>query len=230
MEHEQARQMMAAERYLLNELAPDVRDAFEEHLFGCQECALDVRTGAAFVDQARRELARGPVPPKSKPEARVSAKGWLGWLRPAIVIPVFAVLLAFIAYQNLAVLPGARQEVASVQVPRVLASVSLMGGATRGGTTPAITVPRSEPFLLFVDIPPDSQSASYVAELYDPAGALQWSLPISAAAARDTVSLRVPGTNHAAGLYTLVVSGVNASGVKQPAVARYPFELQFQSR
>ena len=42
MTHSEAVQQMAAERYLLDELAPDVRDAFEEHMFDCQECALDV--------------------------------------------------------------------------------------------------------------------------------------------------------------------------------------------
>ena len=53
MEHIEAVQQMAAERYLLDELPPELRDAFEEHLFDCPECAFDLRAGAAFVDEAK---------------------------------------------------------------------------------------------------------------------------------------------------------------------------------
>ena len=49
MDHTDATRLMATDQYLLNELAPEVRDEFEEHLFGCSECALDLRSGAAFV-------------------------------------------------------------------------------------------------------------------------------------------------------------------------------------
>ena len=49
MDHGEALQMMAAERYLLDELTPEERDAFELHMFGCHECALDLRAGAAFM-------------------------------------------------------------------------------------------------------------------------------------------------------------------------------------
>ena len=39
MNHTEAVEQMAAEGYLLNELTPDARDAFEEHVFDCAECA-----------------------------------------------------------------------------------------------------------------------------------------------------------------------------------------------
>ena len=56
MNHSEAVQMMATERYLLGELSPELREAFEEHYFDCQECALDLRTEAAFVDAAKAQL------------------------------------------------------------------------------------------------------------------------------------------------------------------------------
>jgi anti-sigma factor RsiW len=62
MDHQQATQLMAVEKYLLDELAPEVRDEFEEHFFDCQECATDLRATAGFMDAAKREFRLNPVP------------------------------------------------------------------------------------------------------------------------------------------------------------------------
>ena len=56
MNHSEAVEQMASERYLLNELTPDARDAFEEHVFDCPECALDLRAGTLFVHEAKVQL------------------------------------------------------------------------------------------------------------------------------------------------------------------------------
>ena len=53
MDHNEALQLQAAEKYVLGELSPPLRDEFEEHFFECQECALDVKAAAGFVDNAR---------------------------------------------------------------------------------------------------------------------------------------------------------------------------------
>src|ERR1700751_56088 len=57
MDHKEAVRQNATERYLLDELDPELRDQFEEHLFDCQDCALDVRAGAMFVEQSKVILA-----------------------------------------------------------------------------------------------------------------------------------------------------------------------------
>ena len=60
MDHNQATQLTAVEKYLLDELPPEVRDEFEEHFFDCQECATDLRATAGFIDAAKREFKVNP--------------------------------------------------------------------------------------------------------------------------------------------------------------------------
>ena len=49
MSHDEAVRCFAAEQYLLEELTPELREEFEQHLFDCHECAIDLRAGAAFL-------------------------------------------------------------------------------------------------------------------------------------------------------------------------------------
>ena len=69
MNHSEAVEMMATERYLLGELSPELREAFEEHYFDCQECALDLRAEAAFVDAAKMQLPNMATAPAASPAA-----------------------------------------------------------------------------------------------------------------------------------------------------------------
>ena len=62
MDHHQATQLTAVEKYLLDELTPEVRDEFEEHFFDCQDCATDLRATASFMDAAKTEFRINPVP------------------------------------------------------------------------------------------------------------------------------------------------------------------------
>src|SRR5678809_1260477 len=101
MDHDEAVRQKATERYLLDELDPELRDQFEEHLFDCQDCALDLRAGAMFVEQTKVILSEIPAVSVARVPAAAAAKpGWLAWLRPAFAVPVLALLLVVIAYQN----------------------------------------------------------------------------------------------------------------------------------
>src|SRR5271156_3413280 len=101
MDHNEAVQQNATERYLLQELDPDVRDQFEEHLFDCQDCALDVRSGAMFVEQSKVILGEKPEAAVARVPVRVPApSGWFGWMRPAFAAPALALLLIVIGYQG----------------------------------------------------------------------------------------------------------------------------------
>lgn len=225
MDHEEAIRVKATERYLLNELDPNLRDQFEEHLFDCQECALDVRAAAMFVEQSKTVLSEPPQPSAVRVPVVVPVKpGWFGWLRPALALPVLAVLLAVVVFQNLVTYPHLKQ---AASTPQVLpwASVNV---STRGANAPPVSVTQGKGFLLFVRIPPEKSYSRYTADLYNPAGKLEWSLTIPATSAEDTWPVQVPAADRESGVYTLRVHGITASGESTEVGFPTTFELQVQ--
>jgi hypothetical protein len=226
MDHDAVVRQQMTERYLLDELDSEIRDEFEEHFFDCPDCALDVRAGALFVEQSKVVLAErsDPVPARLPVSLPVSARpGWLAWLRPALVVPVIALLLVTIGYQNLVTYPHLQQAMNS---PQVLPFASVNVG-TWGAGGPLITTSPGEGFLLFVRIPPEEGYSHYTAELYNPAGKVEWSLTIPATSAQDQWPVKVPGANRKAGSYILKVRGVTAAG-ESKEVGGASFELQIQ--
>ncbi len=228
MDHAVAVDRKMTERYLLGELDPQACQEFEEHFFDCPECALDVRTAALFIEHSKSSLAKEsepvaafspvvrPVPPKPV----LSEPGWLAWLRPAFAMPVMALLLAVIGYQNLVIYPRLQQA-----RPQVLPSAFLSIGAMGSGDQ-TISIAPEQSFLLLVRIPPDSYP-SHTAELYNPAGKLQWSLTLPSSSTQDQWPLQVPGAKRESGEYGLVVRGLtdNSEGKE---VGRVTFDLQIQ--
>ncbi len=235
MDHDVVVRQHMTERYLLDELEPQARDEFEEHFFGCPDCALDVRAGAMFVEQSKIALAEKsePIPTGLPVNAPVPTKaGWLAglgaMLRPAFAVPVMALLLAVIGYQNLVTYPQLTRQLNS---PQVLPWAPVNVG-TYGSEGPVITAHPGQGFLLFVRIPPDGGYSHYTAELYNPAGKLEWSLTIPVASGKETSAqdqwpVQVPGANREAGNYTLAVRGITTAG-ESKEVGRASFELQIQ--
>jgi hypothetical protein len=224
MNHDVVVRQKMTERYLLDELVPEQRDEFEEHLFDCRDCADDVRAGAIFVEQSKIVLAEDPAAaPAPVPVLIPPQPGWFAWLRPAFAVPALAVLLAVVGYQNLVTYP---QLQAALKQPHVLPMASVNLG-TWGAGGPAITTAQGRGFLLFVRIPPDGVYDHYTADLINPAGKLEWSLTIPAVAGQDQWPVEVPGTNREAGTYTIAIHGINAAG-ESIDKGRASFELQIQ--
>jgi hypothetical protein len=223
MDHGDASRLMASEKYLLDELSPAEMEAFEEHLFACHECALDVRAGSLFLQHGKTELANpAPLVGRVAAEARLS-RGF-PWWRPAFM-PAMAILLIVVGYQNLVTLPAMKGALAENKVPRLLPAAALVSSTSRGSTPSLIEVRRGEQFLLPVDIQSQDAFQSYVVELQNSAGRVEWSLPVSSESAKNTLTLQAPGVNQA-GHYQVVVMGRNAKG-ENSEVGRYPFDLQF---
>ena len=214
MNHDDAVQLMVAEQYLLNELSPELREQFEEHFFGCAECANDVRAAAVLIDQSKvifaSESAPLPVPvPATKPEP----SGWFAWFRPAFALPVMAVLLAVIAYQNFRERPA----------PEVLPAAFLTIGS-RGGNIPSISARPGESFLLRVTVPTETSYSAVYADIYGPTGKREWSLKLPYTTENDSYFLAVPAGRRESGVYTVAIRGIGADG-SSTEVGRSSFEL-----
>jgi hypothetical protein len=221
MDHSEAVNAMMAERYLLDELSPDERDAFEEHFFDCTECAVDVRAGAAFVQEAKAQLPGLTLEAAPRAQAAKSpvkdSDSWLDRLRrlfssPLLAGPVFAALIAVVGYQNLVTVPGLRT---AATEPRLLTPVALHG-ATRGEPV-TIDADRNADVDLMVDVPVRPEITSYSLALTDPRGKLAWTRNVSGdavVAQGDTLSLAIPGFGLQSGTYSLRISGTSAAGTQ----------------
>jgi hypothetical protein len=236
MDHGEARQQMLAEKYLLNELPPETRDAFEEHFFDCPECAFDLRAGSAFVNEAKVQLpglmASSPqgsgfasgVPDKKR-NGRFSLSGWWKPLfaSPAFAAPVFATLLLVVGYQNLVTLPAMRT---AMNEPQLMPTFALHTGS-RGSDHTVVEADRKLGVGLVIDVPEQAAYASYAVDLYDPKGKLAWTRKISAAeigTEDGTLTVALPGRGLVAGSYSLTISGVSATGLSTP-IAHHAFDI-----
>jgi hypothetical protein len=222
MDHNQAVRLKATERYLLNELDTDELEQFEEHLFDCQECALDLRAAAMFLEQSKTILSEPVESAARVAKPAPASPGW-AWLRPAFAVPVLALLVVVVGYQSLVKIPALQQ--ASTR-PAILPYATITV-ATRSANTPVVHATQGQPFVLLVNIPAEARFSSYVVDLYDPAGRIQWSLPISAEAANDTVPVRIPALREP-GNYALSVRGIGQSSTDLTEIGKQPFEVRFQ--
>jgi hypothetical protein len=223
MDHDEAIRQKATERYLLDELDHELRDQFEEHLFDCQDCALDVRAAAVFVEQSKVILTEPIAPCAVKEPAAAAKPGWFDWLRPAFAVPVLALLLSVIGYQNFVTVPKLTQEANQPQVgPWASLNVS-----TRGTETTLIKTHPGEGFAVLLNLPPEDGFVSYAVDLYNPSGKLEWSGPIPAESVEEGHQIYIPGRNRLPGAYTLVVRGITRAG-ESKELSRHPIDLQIQ--
>ena len=221
MDHTAVVREKTTERYLLNELAPDLRDEFEEHYFDCPDCAQDVSAGSLFVEHSKLVLAESPEAVPARVAARPVRGGIFVWLRPAFAAPALALLLAVVGYQNLVTYPRLQSE---LNRPRVLPAVFVNTGAYGAEET---AVPEGNGLLLSLRISPDGVYARYTAELYNPAGKPEGSFTITPAPGQDQWSVTVPAVHREAGTYTLALHGITSSGETKD-LGSTSFQLQIQ--
>ena len=250
MDHSEALELKAAERYLLGDLTGVQRQEYEEHFFGCPECAQALGLGVVFIENARDILApeAHPAPasvafapekvapvPEQSPKQTPKQSWFAVFLRPAFAAAALA-LLAFVivyqggVYQGGGVTPQFKTAAAVQDTPQVLAAFSLLAQSSRGRAPAGILVPRDRPIGLFIDIPPIHPFAFYDCQFQDADGKLEFSLKVSAEEARQTVELFVPPSRLQPGQHVLVVRGLDSSqGLAGPEVVRFPFSLSFSN-
>jgi hypothetical protein len=230
MNHEQAIQGQAAERYLLGELDGPEREAYEEHFFDCAACAEEVKAGAAFARAARDYFATVPAatatPERKAPELRPTRASWFN-LRdlfrpvPAFAFSLLLLLATATVYQNMVTIPRLR-------APQVASFVFLSESRDE---VKIVTASRHGLVGLEFMVPPGKDFVSYEAQIApegkDPVAALL----ISEQQAHQPVPVSIAADTLAAGKYVLFVYGISSKAGENNArtvVARFSFELQIQ--
>jgi anti-sigma factor RsiW len=149
MDHLEAKRIQAAEKYVLGELTPEVRDEYEEHYFDCEDCTADLKAASAFVGIGKQifaeEAARETVGEPEKEGGGFSS--WFSWLRPAIAVPAMAALVAIIVYQNVTGVPTRVSNEGATEAQAYRATYRIQG-ATRGESQPTkVTVNAQEAWI-----------------------------------------------------------------------------------
>jgi len=230
MQHNEADQTLAVERYLLGDMDPTEIEQFEEHLFTCPECAESVKAGAVFVENAR-DVFREPAAQAERESPRQTL-AWkpIPWWRRLLVpswVPalVALALLCVAGYQRFVVIPGLRTQLAEVTAPQPLVSFALH--AVSRGAPQSVVVPAGATFFsLYFDVAVENASG-YSCVILDTSGSVKYSehLPAPRSEAGGTLNLLVGRSGLPAGDYTLVVSA-GSPGAAQ--IGRYPFHLAYQ--
>jgi hypothetical protein len=229
MNHQEALREMAVERYLLGELSGASLDSFEEHLFECSECTMDVKAGVTFIDGARTELSA----PRKVAVPRVEGgQRWTSWLTsPWILAPALAACLLILCFQTFVLQPRMRQELAQMQAPSVLNPLVLANAGARGDSIPEIVAPEHGSFVISLDVPATGGFSSFLCSLHGPDGSLLWQTTVSPEQARDALLINIPTGKTKEGLNTFLVQGLpisDTSNGRLVDLASYRFHLKVQ--
>ena len=228
MNHQEALREMAVERYLLGELSGVSLDSFEEHLFDCPECAMDVKNGGTFIDAARTELS---VPRRVAVPRVESARSWTSWFTsPWFLAPALSACLLILSFQTFVLQPRMRREITQAQ-PAVLNPLILANAGPRGDSIPAIVAPEHGSFAVSLDVPTTGGFSGYRCSLFAPDGSLLWQTTVSPEQARDALLITMPTDKIKEGLNTFLIQGLPANtGASGTLVdlARYKFRVTIQ--
>jgi hypothetical protein len=227
MDHEIAVQNLAVESYLLGEMTPAEREAFEDHYFQCAICAEDLRAASQFLEDAREIWATEKpvaVPAVATParEPSRSIRDWFAWLQPQVAAPALAALLLLAGgamYQSLRLQTQLSEAITPRAVP-----YTVLRPPTRGDATVVTAVPGDSVILQF-DLPNiPSQEWQFVVKSADDSVVLQ--MDGDALMPGDLVTLSIPRFDLPPGRYDLVVENLAASGEADREAARYPLEVR----
>jgi hypothetical protein len=217
MDHAQAIQTQAAEKYLLGEFSATQQEEFAEHFFDCEECAKDVRLTALFMDTAKRVMA-ADLGDKPNLTVKKSSSGWhSAWYAVAASIALLAVIL----YQNVVTIPKLR----SFAAPQALEYFSIAGMGSRGTAQTVVTPSHERPFILLADIPSHENIDQYRCEILNGDGKTVLSIDVTEALARKTVPLLIPASTLSRGTYSFAISGRTKEDPAFTQLEKYPLQV-----
>jgi hypothetical protein len=230
MDHQEVQAMGAVERYLLGELDPDAREAFEAHFFDCQDCASDVRSGSIFLEHAKEVLATEPVAVAAVKERRADRRAWSAWFwpMPAGALAATGALLALTVYQGLVALPRLKSEAARAE------SIQGVGWSFLSVSRAApqvITVSRAQRHIgLTLSRSSTAAFAYYRCSLSKVDGGAILSAVVAAPPGGEELQVLLPLSRLEPAEYVLVVGGMAsaATDASQPEATRYHFALRYE--
>ena len=195
MDHNEAQQSQAVERYILNEMSADERDGFEEHYFDCRVCGEDVAAGVKLLATGRRVAQESPtvVP---------MPRRWTAWL-PSVAAAALLLITIGIG------LPTGRTGNPSLEVVSLHETVIEASGTRNAGGGP-ILLQHGKPTVLPVAISSDQRFSRYEIVLRTAGGKIQAKRPVSAKEANDQILLLIPSLP--VDSYILAIEGVKEDG------------------
>src|SRR5215475_9616636 len=97
MDHPEAINLKAAERYVLGDLSVSEVEEFERHFFDCSQCSEELRVLSVLQENARAVFIEQSPGPRREPvleQTRERASWWRGlvsvWRQPWAVAPAMA--------------------------------------------------------------------------------------------------------------------------------------------
>ena len=222
MEHSEAQNMGAAERYVLGDLSVSEVEEFERHFFDCAQCSEELRTLSILQENARVVfMEQESAPSQAKPAVVEQKPAKTGWWQFSIWAPAAAMVA-------IAVFVGFELGGRGAEGPQAVNSFPIYA-AKRGGETVdragheceilhCIYGPHVGARLRLV--PGRRRGKTEGAEE-------RVSMPLSAPAQGSTIQILFPEHALKPGKYVLTILGKDEAG-KEIAAAEYPFAFQIK--
>lgn len=217
IDHETATKDLMAERYLLGELTGEELDSYEEHLFSCQACFEQVKTGTELVSHL------GQI----GPDATDAVPGFVSRfftsvMQPAAItaLTLFAVTLGIAIHQS--------SIIAKLKGPKPESRSTLVGIAHGGSDVNLVKATKGVELSLNLEYASKPEFVSYQVEILSGSGKTLYSVALLENQAGTMASINMPVESLEPGQqYSMVVFGLKSDGTREEA-GRSTFKLQFQ--
>lgn len=244
MLHTQIEHDEVVERYVRNRLAPEDRQAFEEHYFACDECFEKVQSMERFAAGVRDLAERGALEDAAEPAASWKAAPGLLWAFAGASFAAIA-LAALAAWGYLHQIPRLQRDLSSAvaeirlqqqtlaQMPPVGAAGSLaeanvplvMLQASRGeeNTTSAVLPQNAKQLVVWIEIGPTSYR-SYRIEVLSQTGQLISSVDGLSRGPYGALAASLPAEQLQTGIFQVKLVGQNPPPVS--LVSEYRLQIR----
>ncbi|HEX6084598.1 MAG TPA: zf-HC2 domain-containing protein [Thermoanaerobaculia bacterium] len=219
MEHTQALEMHAPDRYVLGQLSAAEADAFEEHYFDCPACADDVRLGMSIMEGGRLLVQQGAEPPaRAVPMAPVvpidtGRRRFMKWIPAAAAAALLTANLPLLM----------RTQSAIPALSPVVGATTYFHGAARSEERPVpVELPEGTTAVLAFDVRPPRAYPRYEARVLR-GNDVVTAAPLDPTSFQDSVKILLPDPGP--GTYVLKVVGIEASG-NEVEITGYGFEVR----